>query len=90
MQLLIWNAQHIHMYYPILLGINNFLFCDSSIICLLYAFIVVVSCFLSSDKKEWNTSCHETISNVNDEIDWFEAPKLSNAIPLMDIDQLPP
>ena len=56
---------------------------------LLCAAVVAASCLLSSDKKEQNTSYSDTASDVNYELDWFEALKLSNAIPSTDTYQLP-
>ena len=53
----------------LLFVIKNFLFCNSSIISLLYAAAVAESSFLSSDEKEQNTACSDTASDVIDELE---------------------
>ena len=70
--------------------INKFLLCNSSMIYLLCAAVVLTSCLVSFDKNEQHNSWRETASDVNDEFAWFEALKWCNAIPSMDTDRLPP
>ena len=46
--------------------------------------------FLSFDKKEWNSALCGTASDVNVELDLFEALKWSNEMTLMDTYRFPP
>ena len=73
-------------YIVLLFVINNFLFCDSLIIILLREEVVSDSCLILPDKKEQNTIWRYTESDVNDELDWFEALKWFNEITSIDTD----
>ena len=69
--------------------ISLFLFFNNSIKLLIYAVLVVASCLLLSDKKQWNTACHG--HGFVDEFIYFcvNPLKFSNIIPSIDTDIFP-
>ena len=78
---LYWSAYPPVLSNILLFFIKTSLFCNSSIICVMYAAVGPKSCFLSYDRNESNNAWLNTISDVNDELAWIESLKCSYSIP---------